>query len=262
MHFNFRRSLSASAAPPSRSAPTKPPQTTVSNTNARSDHSATKELPLLPAPATSKSRESRPRRNSKSVQITGGGWRTYWAAFKRQITTGTAHSSSSSPDESIVSASYVHKPQGSTTGEQDGQLDVVVVDRLWCEDQGRSATKSDSNEESHAEKRPPATNTDPDGPEADTGFWASLSVLSFLRWRIWLPVWNFFRLRFVDDKFEAHYVKETWFLRKRLALFSALFFVINWVLPVILLSRPATLADAIFYYCVGDIDGLIQPRQD
>jgi osomolarity two-component system sensor histidine kinase SLN1 len=137
-------------------------------------------------------------------------------------------------------------------------VDVVVVDRLWCEDLGRSASKSDSNEDSHAEKRSPVTNTDPDDPEADTGFWASLSVLSFLRWRIWLPVWGFFRLRFLDEKFETHYVKETWFLRKRLALFSALFFVINWLLPVILLSRPATPADATFYYGVGGNDGLIR----
>jgi len=132
-------------------------------------------------------------------------------------------------------------------------VDVVVVDRAWGEDPGWS-NKGDSNppfEEARAEDKLGTTSTDPDSSEADTNFWASSPVWSFFRWRIWPPILSFFRLRFVDQKFEGHYVKETWFLRKRLALFSALFFVVNWLLPVILITRPVTLADAIFYYGVG-----------
>lgn len=138
-------------------------------------------------------------------------------------------------------------------------MDVVVVDRAWGEDPGWS-TKGDSNpplEEARAEDKLGTTSTDPDGSEADTNFWATSPVWSFFRWRIWPPILSFFRLRFVDQKFEGHYVKETWFLRKRLALFSALFFVVNWLLPVILITRPVTLADAIFYYGVGGPAALV-----
>ena len=254
MHFNFRLSRSASAAP-SSSLPAKSLQTTTSNANDHSDRSVTTDFPLLPPPATAKDRQSRPRRNSKSVQISGG-WRVYWAAFKKQIGSGTAPSSSSSPDDSTGTASYIHKPQDPLTGEQDGHVDVVVVDRLWGEDPGWS-TKSDSNEETHAENRLGTTTSDPNTSEADTGFWGLSPVFLFLRWRIWPPIWGFFRLRFPDHKFEAHYVKETWFLRKRLALLSAAFFVINWLLPVILITRPVTLADAIFYYGVSGPSSLV-----
>lgn len=254
MYFNLRLSRSAPAAP-SGSIPPKALQPTTPNTNDHSDYSATTDFPLLPLPATAKDRQSRPRRNSKSVQISGG-WRAYWTAFKKQIGSGTALSSSSSPDDSTGTISYIHKPQGPSTGEQDGHVDVVVVDRLWGEGP-RWSTTSDSNEETPAENRLGTTNTDHNSSEVDTGFWGLSPVLFFIRWRIWPPIWGFFLLRFSDHKFEAHYAKETWFLRKRLALLSAAFFVINWLLPVILMSRPATLADEIFYYGVSGPGGLI-----
>ncbi|KAF9653821.1 hypothetical protein BDM02DRAFT_3086441 [Thelephora ganbajun] len=251
MHFNLRRSLSVSAAPSSLT-PAKYLQTATTNANDHSDHPVATESPLLPAPAVAKEVTPRSRRNSKSVQISGG-WRAYCTAFKKRVTSGTAPSTPSSPDDSNRVASHIHEPQEPVACEQDGHVDVVVVDRMWGEDSGWS-TKSDSNppfEEIRAENKLGTTNTDPDSSETDSGFWASSPVLFFLRWRIWPPIWGFFRLRFVDHKFEAHYVKETWFLRKRLALFSAAFFVINWLLSVILITRPVTLPDAIFFYGVG-----------
>jgi osomolarity two-component system, sensor histidine kinase SLN1 len=251
MRFNLRLSHTA----PSSSIPTKPLQTTTPNANNQSARSAATNFPLLPPPATAKDRPSRPRRNSKSVQISGG-WRVRWAAFKKQIGSGTAPSSSSSPDDSTGTASSIQKPQGPPTSQQNVHVDVVVVDRLWGEDPGWS-TKSDSNEETHAENRHGTTNSDPNSSEADTGFWGLSPIFLFLRWRIWPPILGFFLLRFPDHKFEVHYAKETWFLRKRLALLSAAFFVLNWLLPVILIARPVTLADAIFYYGVSGPGSLI-----
>jgi len=257
MYSNLRRFLSISAAP-SSSTRARSLQTATSNTNAHSDNSATTDFPLLPTPATAKDVSPRPRRDSKSVQIRGG-LGTRWAALKKKVTSGTPPSTSSSPDNSTGTASYVHKPQVSAACERDGHLDVVVVDRVWGEDP-KWSTKSDSNspyEETRAEDRFGTTNTDPDTSETDPGFWASSPAWFFFRWRIWSPIWGFFRLRFPDQNIESHYVKETWFLRKRLALFSAAFFVINWLLPVILITRPVTLSDAIFYYGVGRHDGLV-----
>jgi len=254
MYLNLRRSLSVSVAPPGLT-PEKTIQTATTNTNDRSGRSAATEFPLLPAPVTAKDVPLLPRRNSESVQINGG-FKSRWAAFKKKVASGTAVSTSSSPDDSTGTPSYVRKPQGSTTCEQDGHVDVVVVDRVWGEDP-KCPSKSDSNtplEETRAENKL-STNTDSSG--TNTGFWAWCPVLFFLRWRIWPPIWGFFRLRFVDQNLEAHYVKETWFLRKRLALFSAAFFVINWLLPIILITRPVTLSDAIFYYGVGGSSRLV-----
>ena len=257
MHFNLRRSLSV-AVTPSGLTPAKSLQTTTTNTNDRSDRSAATEYPLLPTPATAKDVPSRPRRNSKSVQIRGG-FRSHWAAFKKKVTSGTPPSTSSSPDDSTGTASYVHKPRGFAPCEQDDNVDVVVVDRVWGEDP-KWSTKSDSNspfEDPRVENKFGTTSTDLGSSEHDTGCWASSPVWFFFRWRIWPLILGFFRLRFSEEMFETHYAKETWFLRKRLALFSAVFFVINWLLPIILLTRPVTLSDAIFYYGVSGPGGLI-----
>ena len=257
MHFDLRRSLSPLVAPSSLT-PAKSLQTTTTNTNDRSERSAITDYPLLPTPATAKDVPSRPHRNSKSVQISGG-FRAHWAAFKKKVASGTAPSTSGSPEDSIGTASYIHKPQGPAPCEQDGRAaDVVVVDRVWGEDP-KWSTKSDSNsplEETRVENRLGTTSTDPGSSKADSSFWASCPAFLFFRWRIWPSIWGFFWLRFADQKVEVHYVKETWFLRKRLALFSAAFFAINWLIPVILLTRPATISDAIFYYGVGCPDGL------
>jgi len=250
MFSNFRRSFSVSVAP-SNLAPSKSLQTATTNTNDRSDNSATTEIPLLPNPVTAKDIPSRSRRNVKSVQISVGFW-AHWTAFKKRVASGTPPSTSSSPDNSTGTTSCIHKPHGSTPCEQDEHVDVVVVDRVWGEDP-KWSTKSDSNPPPEAENKLGTTNTDPGSSEVDAGFWALSPVLFFFRWRIWPPILGFFRLRFVDPKFEAHYAKETWFLRKRLALFSAVFFVINWLVPIILITRPVTLADAIFYYGVGGL---------
>lgn len=251
MFSNLRRSLSFA---PSSLTHSKSLQTATTDANNHLDNSAVTEIPLLPAPATARDFPSRPRGNTKSVQISRG-FRAYWADFKKKVASGTSPSTSSSPDNSTGTTSCIHRPQGSAPCEQDEHVDVVVVDRVWGEDP-KCSTKSDSNTPPDAGNRLGTTNTDPGSSEADTAFWTLSPVLFFFRWRIWPPIWGFFRLRFVDQKFEAHYVKETWFLRKRLALFSAVFFVINWLVPVILLARPATLADAIFYYGVGGPGGL------
>lgn len=255
MRFNLRRSLSVSVAP-SSPTPAKSLQTVTGNTNDHSDRSAATEFPLLPTPVTAKDVPPRCPRNPKSVKISGG-FRAHWTAFKKKVASGTTPSTSSSPDESTGTASYVHKPRESAPSDQDGHVDVVVVDRVWGEDPMWS-TKSDSNppfEEGRAENKLGTTSTNPGSSEADTGFWASSPVWFFFRWRMWPSIWGFFRLRFVDQKLEVHYAKETWFLRKRLALFSAVFFVINWLIPVILITRPVTLSDAIFYYGVGGSGG-------
>ena len=45
--------------------------------------------------------------------------------------------------------------------------------------------------------------------------------------------------------------KETWFTSKSLALYSSLFFVINWILVIALGIRPFSLSDKIVFYGVG-----------
>lgn len=48
-----------------------------------------------------------------------------------------------------------------------------------------------------------------------------------------------------------HSRKETWCTSKSLALYSSLFFVVNWILIIALGFRPFTLSDKIIYYGIG-----------
>lgn len=83
------------------------------------------------------------------------------------------------------------------------------------------------------------------------GFWALCLPLIILRWRVWPFIVDFFSLRFFDEKAEAHYSKEHWFMRKALALWASVFLIINWVLSTIFVPGPRVLADEIFFYGIA-----------
>lgn len=135
--------------------------------------------------------------------------------------------------------------------QPDDEVDEVVVDRVWFEEQNNpTETESLAPIEKYGDNPTGGANTDPESSAVVEGFWAKSTLLIVLRWRIWPVLLGFFRLRFADEKSEAHYLKEAWFFRKTLALLCSLFFVGNWVLGVAFLHHPASLPDKIFYYGV------------
>jgi osomolarity two-component system sensor histidine kinase SLN1 len=138
-------------------------------------------------------------------------------------------------------------------GQPDDEVDEVVVDRLWFDEQNNPSTETESLApiEKYGDNPTGGTNTDRESLAVVEGFWAKSTPLIILRWRIWPALLGFFRLRFIDDKSEAHYSKEAWFFRKTLALFCSLFFIGNWVLGTRLPSPTCqSLPDKIFYYGV------------
>lgn len=58
-------------------------------------------------------------------------------------------------------------------------------------------------------------------------------------------------LSFHDPEAEAHYLKERYYTKKRLAFFASLFFILNWVLACALVPRPFVTFDYVFYYGVA-----------
>lgn len=145
-----------------------------------------------------------------------------------------------------------HRTREPPPGQPDDEVDEVVVDRAWFGECNDPSTDSESLSpvEKYAENPTGGTNTDRESLAVVEGFWARSAPLIILRWRVWPALLGFFRLRFIDDKSEAHYSKETWFFRKTLALLCSLFFVGNWVLGLAFLPQPAILPDKIFYYGV------------
>ncbi|THG98478.1 hypothetical protein EW026_g3717 [Hermanssonia centrifuga] len=68
---------------------------------------------------------------------------------------------------------------------------------------------------------------------------------------MWPAILRFFVIQFMDEKSEEQYRKESWFMRKNLALWSAAYYIFNWVLSVVFIPKPIQLADKIFHYGIA-----------
>ena len=177
--------------------------------------------------------------------------RVYWDHFTKRLSNGTAPSTTSIPDGSTVDGS--HRMREPPPGEPDDEVDEVVVDRVWFEEQNNTSTETESITpgDKYGDNPTGGTNTDRESLAAVEGFWAGSAFLMILRWRVWPTLLGFFRLRFIDEKSEAHYFKESWFFRKTLALLCSVFFIGNWVLGLAFLPKPISLPEQIFYYGVS-----------
>ncbi|KAA1470157.1 hypothetical protein DENSPDRAFT_774313 [Dentipellis sp. KUC8613] len=217
---------------------------------------------LLPAPAVAASTSSR-RKGKKSARIDGGpsGLRVHWARFRRRLGTGTSPSTSSLIDESTAGThtSDTRFPRSDREGGDEDTVDEIVVDRNWSDEIKSSVSQTQSEQgpspeksNSHNHAGGVATTTDHDSVAIHAeGFWGLAMPLIILRWRVWPAIVDFFSLKFFDEKSETHYRKENWFMRKSLALWSAVFLIVNWVLGIIFIPSPRVLADKIFYYGVA-----------
>ena len=167
--------------------------------------------------------------------------------FKRRLGTGSAPSTSSAHGDGTDSSIYGQDP---APGQPEDEVDEVVVDREWAEDARKTTTQSESAHPFNDSRQPGGTNTDRESFAVVEGFWARSTLLIILRWRLWPAILGFFRPRFMDAKSETQYSKESWFYRKRLAIFSALFFICNWITACVLIQKPVVTADVVFYYVV------------
>ncbi|TFY66934.1 hypothetical protein EVG20_g4155 [Dentipellis fragilis] len=262
------------------------PPTTISTTTW---HAKTKRSPdrrpqqpapdtLLPAPVVAASTSSR-RKGKKSARIDGGpGTSPSTSSLIDESTAGT-HTSDT------------RFPRSDREGnDDDDAVDEIVVDRNWSDEIKSSVSQTQSEQGPSPEKSGShnhaggvATTTDHDSVAIHAeGFWALAMPLIILRWRVWPAIVDFFSLKFFDEKSETHYRRENWFMRKcvrytpmpalqcasaafppvtlaatdvrpcqSLALWSAVFLIVNWVLGVIFIPSPRVLADEIFYYGVA-----------
>ncbi|KIP07109.1 hypothetical protein PHLGIDRAFT_71543 [Phlebiopsis gigantea 11061_1 CR5-6] len=211
----------------------------------------------LPLPATQRSLSFSAHRKKKtridaSAKVP---LRVHWERFMRRMGTGTAPSSASNFDDSTGDSNGSKGVRSVVPEDPDAPLDEVVVEREWADAVDASLdTRSDpgiSPDKSGGSNHLGGTNTDHDSftVHAD-GFWGSCVPLIWIRWRVWPFLLGFFWTRFLDEKSEEHYNKENWYLRKNLAVWSALFYILNWTLATAFNPQPFPLPDIIFYYCV------------
>ncbi|GLB41632.1 putative his Kinase A (phosphoacceptor) domain containing protein [Lyophyllum shimeji] len=228
-----------------KSAPSNVASTTPITSTAVDDDS-------LPLPVLQKtgSRTPSSRRKGKSACI--GGIAVHWARFKRRIGTGTAPSSGSVVEGSAAESIHTRGMEGTMQNNSD-EVHEVVVDRVWSEDIKDSTNFSEHGatpEKSAGSHLPAPTTSDHEslGPE---GLWSNLSPIVVLRWRLWPAVVELFSSRFADVKSEAHYAQENWFIKKSLALWASLWFILNWVLGCIFAQPITQVYDKTFYYGIA-----------
>jgi osomolarity two-component system sensor histidine kinase SLN1 len=235
--------------------PFEPPPRRTSRSLSLDEPNADPEAPVLPPPvAAIPTTYNRPK---KTIRIDGGrGLRVYWARFRRRLGTGTSPSTSSLVDGSAQGSNDGLRSdvQGGRQGEDDAEVDEVVIDRNWSDDIKSSVSLSEQDISLDRPGGHPIAgpNTDRDSDALHTGgFWGLCTPLVILRWRLFPAIIGFFSSKLPNQKSERHYVKENWFVRKPLAMWSSLFLVVNWALNAALVPGPILLIDKIFVYGIA-----------
>lgn len=232
----------------------------------RSPSPASDPAPELPLPTTETQVRKTPRTRFQS------GLKVHWARFKNHLGTGSALSESAleTSAESTEGSSnyrrYIEKTGRNTPGVvpvDEGPVDEIVVDNQFLVSGERSVTQpSEAGDKGYTPDGPtsgqhtneprlnshglPASDSYFEGTVSS--FWDRHPALVCIRYRILPFLWRFFNLAFHDPEAEAHYLKERYYSKKRLAFFVSLFFVLNWALACALLPRPFELIDNVFYY--------------
>ncbi|KAK2464012.1 hypothetical protein APHAL10511_003956 [Amanita phalloides] len=187
------------------------------------------------------------------------GWngiRTHWSRFKRRIDLKSSPSASSVFSEDNVAESNLDTEDEEDLPQEDGEVNQVVVDRIW-EDDESSVPQSEHG----IQAQKPETERQPNDAETDlatsepTVACNKWDLFCTLRWRVWVGMRKFFCPSFSEEHLEYMYAEERWYLKKSLAIWASLWLVTNWILGVIFVPRMPFmyLLDKIFYFGIAPV---------
>lgn len=173
-----------------------------------STNSITVENHDLPSPVTQSALVTTNNCRNHNLAKRFGGFRFYWAKFKKRIGTGTAPSSSSLIVESAAEHAHSRRmTEQDEEGNNDSVVEEVVVDRTWTDNMQSSAF----SECVHTlEKSPSQLHIQISVETASivhVGFWGLCKPLAIIRWRTWPFLMDVFSSRFADEKTERHYAQ-------------------------------------------------------
>ena len=139
-----------------------------------------------------------------------------------------ASSLSASTRRSVSSWKSPRNQDGTPDANTTDEIDIIVVDKVEESDSARAATEPAENHTTiHGSEQGSTRYTEKQRPSTN-----------FLTTRLWPIVYHFFDPAFQDPQKEAHYQKESWFLSKRIALITSIYYYVAWGLLLGLLSRP------------------------
>ncbi|KAJ3181302.1 hypothetical protein HDU85_003610 [Gaertneriomyces sp. JEL0708] len=200
-------------------------------------------------------------------------WRDRFDKLIRRLK--TLHLPASLPSESYLvdfSSSESTPPvprdpnkRRSSREEDEEPADEVIVDSLLLP-AAVSTTGSRRRSSATSSTKSPSQGThdpDYDGGWSElsqtSGRWFTSWYIRALRHGVWSKIQRYFDLSFDDKGVERHYQKESWYMRKPLALMATVFILMSWVLALALIPRPWIIYDYYAYIGVVGIFALVVP---
>ncbi|KAI9458429.1 hypothetical protein BJY52DRAFT_430616 [Lactarius psammicola] len=205
---------------------------------------------ILPPPAVTVSTTARGQKKTIRINVAHH-IRVHWGRFRRRLGTDVSPSTPSLVEDSVAANNIDFRTDSdnSSPDEDNAEVDEVVVDRNWSDDIKSSVSLSEQN---ISPEKSGGHSADHDSVTVHTGsFWGLCTPLIVLRWRVFPVIVNFFSPKFPSEKSELHYIKENWFMRKPLAIWSSLFLLVTWAVNAALVVGPVLLIDKIFLYCIA-----------
>ncbi|KAJ6518948.1 histidine kinase [Mycena sanguinolenta] len=200
----------------------------------------------LPAPVTQAL--SSPR-NASCFRAVADKWTGFKAYMKRTLAAPYVPSSSAFVENEVADVSPTAKKDELRFNDTD-EVDEVVVDRLWSDDNFETDSDSDAAETASSRHGDQSdTQVDPLDVPLE-GVWA-YPPLAFCRTQIWPRIQKFYMPRFEDADEERLFQKEVWGQGKRPSLWASVFFVANCIIGLTTIEEPIVLADKIFYYGIS-----------
>jgi len=138
---------------------------------------------------------------------------TFWLRLKKQLGVGVAPSNSSAIEDSVQDDQNIHLD---TFTDEEGEVDLTVVDRVWFEELKSYASMSDNGNNSPPHEKSAMGPIEAQTASAQTkdvdsvvnkNSFRTWKLLSIIRSKLYPTLCEFFFTRFEEEKSENQYTK-------------------------------------------------------
>ncbi|KAF8216672.1 hypothetical protein K438DRAFT_1658130 [Mycena galopus ATCC 62051] len=203
----------------------------------------------LPVPVTQRSSSVR---HAVRFRVVAEKWTGFKSYLKRTLAAPYVPTSSAVQYEVADDINSPIARKDSMRFDDTDEVDEVVVDRSWSDDNFDTETDSDGGAETASSRHDPSvTDVEPVDVHLD-GLWA-FPPFAFCRTRMWPFIKKFYMPRFEDADEEYLFQRETWGQGKRLSLWASVFFIASCIVGMCTIAQPIVLADRIFYFGISPL---------
>ncbi|KAF9454372.1 hypothetical protein P691DRAFT_392673 [Macrolepiota fuliginosa MF-IS2] len=182
---------------------------------------------------------------------------TYWTWLKRQFGAGAAPSNICLAGDSTVDPE-LNRCDEQQFLDEGNEMDEIVVDQEPCLESELGEPIGWPGSANLVRPLQPefAPSKVSDQESAANEVWPISKFSVIIRHRLYPTLYEFFFAPFDDEKLGSNYAEEDWILKKSLAIWVALWLIVNWVIGAASLEKTNhryTSSDIVFYFVVGPL---------